>query len=307
VTSRRASSTRSRSEARPDKLLKVSAAGFRQPAASADTERGRCAGGSNSAAIRHETEENPKTILTLRENIATIKCMTRRSQLELDLEMPVHWGGARDGSGRKAAARARVWHRGRAEFPKGHPGLVTIRVRSDVPSLRTVRLIREMECSLRAIAQRADFRVVHYSLQHDHVHMLVEAESVAALSSGMKSLAARLARAVNRVFDRRGAVLDGRYHHRALGTPREVRAALAYTLLNARKHAGKPAPIAPGSDSWADPASSARWFEGWAERLAPPPDSPAVARAQTWLLRAGWRRHGLIRRDEVPGGKTRHG
>jgi hypothetical protein len=24
-------------------------------------------------------------------------------------------------------------------------------------------------------------------------------------------------------------------------------------------------------------------------------------------LQAGWRRHGLIRRDEVPGGKRRHG
>jgi len=225
--------------------------------------------------------------------------MTRRSQLELDLMMPVRWGGAREGAGRKAATRARVWHR--------EPGLVTIRVRRDVPSLRTVRLVREVEHSLRAISKRADFRVVHYSLQHDHVHLLVESESVAALSNGMKSLAARLARAVNRVFDRRGAVLDGRYHHRALGTPREVRAALAYTLLNARKHAGQRAPVAPSSDTWVDPASSGRWFEGWARCPAPPADRPAVARAQTWLLRAGWRRHGLIRSNEVPGGKKRHG
>jgi hypothetical protein len=155
--------------------------------------------------------------------------------------------------------------------------------------------------------RRADFRVVHYSLQHDHVHLLVEAEGVEALSNGMKSLAARLARAVNRIFDRRGPVLDGRYHHRPLGTPREVRAALAYTLLNARKHAGKPAPVAPDSGCWIDPASSARWFEGWEENPDPPRDSPAVARAQTWLLRAGWRRHGLIRGDEVPGGKSRQG
>jgi REP element-mobilizing transposase RayT len=195
-----------------------------------------------------------------------------------------------------------VWHRERAEFPKNNPGLVTIRVRRDVPSLRTVRLVLEVEDSLRALAERADFRVVHYSLQHDHVHMLVEAESVAALSNGMKSLAARLARAVNRVFGRRGAVLDGRYHHRALGTPREVRAALAYVLLNARKHAGLPAPSRPGCEGWVDPASSGRWFEGWAESRAVATDRPSVVRAQTWLLRAGWRRHGLIRRDEVPGG-----
>ncbi len=228
-----------------------------------------------------------------------------RSQLELNLKMPVHWGGAREGAGRKAAARPRVWHRERAEFPAISPGLVTIRVRKDVPSLRTVRLVREVERSLREIARRADFRVVQYSLQHDHVHLLVEAEGATALSKGMKSLSARLARAVNRVFDRQGGVLDGRYHHRALDTPKEVRAALAYTLLNARKHASQRAPAAPICDSPVDPASSGRWFEGWAELPAPPGDHPAVARAETWLLKAGWRRHGLIRRDEVPGGQSR--
>ena len=237
--------------------------------------------------------------------MATIKCMKGQSQLELDLKVPVHWGGSREGAGRKAAARARVWHRGRAEFPESHPGLVTIRVRSGVPSLRTVRLVREMERSLRVIAKRADFRVVHYSLQHDHVHLLIEAEGAAALSNGMKCLAARLARAVNRVFNRRGAVLDGRYHHRALGTPREVRAALRYVLLNARKHVAQRDSAASDAAGCVDPASSGRWFEGWAVCAAPPADRPAVARAQTWLLRAGWQRHGLIRSDEIPGGQRR--
>ena len=262
--------------------------------------------GSSDAQRRRISQKPRSFLLTSDENMATIKCMTCRPQLELDLKMPVRWGGEREGAGRKAAARARVWHRGRAEFPESHPGLVTIRVRTDVPSLRTLRLVREVERSIRAIAKRADFRVVHYSLQHNHVHLLVESDGVAALSNGMKSLAARLARAVNRVFDRRGAVLDGRYHHRALGTPREVRAALAYVLLNARKHAGQRASTARESEFTVDPASSGRWFEGWAERLASGADRPAVAQAQTWLLRAGWRRHGLIRSDEVPGGTRRH-
>ena len=216
-------------------------------------------------------------------------------------------GRSEGGRRAKGCGKTAAWHRGRADFSQSHPGLVTIRVRRDVPSLRTVRLVREVEHSFRAIAKRADFRVIHYSLQNDHVHLLIETESAVALGNGMKSLAARLARAVNRVFDRRGAVLDGRYHHRALGTPREVRAALAYVLLNARKHAGQRVSVAPNSDCWVDPASSGRWFEGWARCPAPPADRPAVARAETWLLRAGWRRHGLIRSDEVPGGERRHG
>jgi hypothetical protein len=151
---------------------------------------------------------------------------------------------------------------------------------------------------------RRDFRVTHYSIQRDHVHLLLEAEDAASLSCGMKSVAARLARAVNRAFGRKGPVLDGRYHHRPLGTPREVRAALAYVLLNSRKHAGHRA-WASTARARIDPGSSGRWFEGWAQAPEPAFDRPAVAPAQTWLLRTGWRRHGLIRPDEVPSGEHR--
>ncbi len=235
-----------------------------------------------SASDRSHFSQSP---LDISENISTIKCMTHRLQLELDLTMPVKWGGAREGAGRKAAARPRVWHRGGREFPKAHPGLVTIRVRGDVPSLRTLRFIREIERSLRETLKRRDFRVVHYSLQHDHVHLLVEAEGAAALSKGMKSLAARLARAVNRVFDRRGAVLDGRYHHRALGTPREVRAALAYVLLNVRKHAQQRAPTPRDSGLGVDPASSGRWY------------GPSLSDSSPIALRWAGPRPGCSRRD----------
>ena len=79
----------------------------------------------------------------------------------------------------------------------------------------------------------------HYSLQGDHAHLIVEAHGKDALARGMKSIAARLARALNRVAGRSGPVLDSRYHHRSLRSPREVRRALAYVLLNARRHLAK--------------------------------------------------------------------
>jgi hypothetical protein len=90
--------------------------------------------------------------------------------------------------------------------------------------------------SLARASERGEFRVAHYSLQSDHAHLIVEARSKRALANGMNSIGARLARAVNRVTGRRGPVLEGRYHGRVLGTPREVRRALAYVLLNARRH-----------------------------------------------------------------------
>jgi REP element-mobilizing transposase RayT len=181
---------------------------------------------------------------------------------------------------------------------------VTIKVRADVPALRICRFVQAFEETLRALALREDFRVVHYSLQRNHAHCVVEAESAEALGCGMKALAARFARAVNRVFGRRGGVLADRYHLRVLRTPREVRNAIAYVLQNARKHLAQ-AGVRLSRAVLADPASSGRWFAGWREALPRAHDPPAVGAAQSWLLRTGWRRWGLLALDEVPGGLMR--
>jgi REP element-mobilizing transposase RayT len=183
---------------------------------------------------------------------------------------------------------------------------VTLRVRPGVPSLRGGALVHEWRRSLAEAKERGDFRVTHYSLQGDHAHMIVEAQGKKALACGMKSIGARLARAVNRVGQRSGAVLDGRYHHRSLRSPREVRRALAYVLLNARRHLQKQRRMAiSASRAPLDPASSARWFDGWrpeaANRIQNSGGAPEVARPRTWLLRLGWRRHGLVDPSEVPG------
>jgi REP element-mobilizing transposase RayT len=178
------------------------------------------------------------------------------------------------------------------------------------PSERFIRPPVEFRASLRLARERRAFRVAHYSVQRDHVHLLVEAAGKEALGRGMKSIAARIARAANRAFRRRGPVLYGRYHLRALRTPREVRNALAYVLLNARKHWRRRHGAAPPVRL--DEASSARWFDGWCvcaraplADLRAPPATPDVAPARTWLLRVGWRRHGLIDPAEVPKGHLR--
>jgi hypothetical protein len=133
---------------------------------------------------------------------------------------------------------------------------------------------------------------VHYSFQRDHVHLLVEAENASALGRGMKSIGARIARAVYRVFGRRGKVLADRYHHRVLKSPREVRHALAYVLLNARRHAAERGIALPSAAI--DPASSGRWFRGWTRVLATSRERAPVAAARSWLLRVGWWRRGRI-------------
>jgi REP element-mobilizing transposase RayT len=177
-----------------------------------------------------------------------------------------------------------------------------------VPSLRDVRIVREIERTFSVGCERPGFRLVHYSLQGNHAHLIVEARDQVALGCGMKAIGARLARAVNRIAGRKGRVLADRYHHRLLSTPKEVHRALRYVLLNARKHAAKASAIATRVVRL-DPASSGRWFDGWKRKTlvtggdepAASVARPAVARARTWLLTIGWRRHGLLDPAEVPG------
>jgi REP element-mobilizing transposase RayT len=176
---------------------------------------------------------------------------------------------------------------------------VTIKVRKDVPSLRTVKVVRELERSFAAGCEREDFRLVHYSLQGNHAHLIVEADDETALGRGMKALGARLARAVNRIFRRSGPVLSDRYHVRVLRTPREVRNAIAYVLLNARRHAAREAGRTLSRGFGLDPASSGRWFDGWRGTVGTFGPSPPVAPPRSWLLSVGWRVCGLLARDEI--------
>src|SRR5262252_8486669 len=179
---------------------------------------------------------------------------------------------------------------------KAHPAHVTLRIRPELPSLRQQRfaLLRRRF----ARASREWFRIVHFSVQANHIHLLVEADDADMLSRGIQGLAVRLARAINRVLGRRGAVFAERYHARALTSPRAVRNAIVYVLQNWKHHQTNARGL--------DPCSSAPWFPDWKEQPPPWRAPPPVRPARTWLLAHGWkRRRGLISLDEAPGGSRR--
>ena len=126
-------------------------------------------------------------------------------------------------------------------------------------------------------------------MQYDHLHLVVEADDRTALSRGVQGLAVRIARALNRLMQRTGKVFADRFHDRVLRSPRQVRAALAYVLCNARKHQR-----APAERGWLDPYSSARAFDGWRGLTRDPVDRGVVpvTEPRTWMLAIGWRRAG---------------
>jgi REP element-mobilizing transposase RayT len=181
-----------------------------------------------------------------------------------------------------------VWHRGRAEHLARHPVHLTFRARAGLPSLRTRRLLAVVLEVITAVAHRLDCRIVHFSVQDDHVHLIVEADDERALSAGARGFSIRVAKALNRALGRRGPVWDSRYHRRDLTTPTETRWALLYVLANwLEDH-----PDARGLD----PCSSAAWFDGWQQRarIATPPGPPPVAPAHVWLLTTGWQKAGPL-------------
>ena len=216
------------------------------------------------------------------------------------------WGGARAGAGRPPKnGKAGVSHLRRPALSRHHPVHVTLRVGRDIQSLRGTAMFRAVRTALARARERFGFRLVHFSVQRDHLHLLVEARDRRALARGVQGLTIRVAKAVNRRLERRGKVFSDRYHARALKTPREVRWALRYVLLNVRKHERGPARVPAG---FIDTCSSAAWFRGWnrdqelcfgARAVRADSESPVV-HPRTWLLRVGFKRAGPIDPDETP-------
>ncbi len=163
-----------------------------------------------------------------------------------------------------------------------------------------------------AVVERSNFRIVHISIERDHLHLIVEADDHVSLWEGVRafetSAAQRLNRAISLATGARhtGKVFGDRYHVRLLTSPAQARNTLAYVLNNWRWHGHD-----RGMETmfWdVDYYSSGPSFDGWTELerspvLAPTPDYPrlSVCRPKTWLLRTGWRRAGGISMRDVPG------
>ncbi|HEX4423160.1 MAG TPA: transposase [Kofleriaceae bacterium] len=200
-----------------------------------------------------------------------------------------------------------------------YPVHVVLRVINAVGNLRrrfTYRAIREATFTA---AKREDFRIVQLSIQRTHIHLIVEADHERALSSGMQGFQISAAKHLNAAISRgrpgprrRGSVFPDRYHAEIITSPRQARHTLSSVMNNWRKHGEDRAQL---TRRWAlDWFSSAVDFAHWAEYgdapflwRGPATYDPLVVRQpQTWLLRVGWRRHGLISYREVPSTPAAH-
>ena len=220
---------------------------------------------------------------------------------QAELPFPNTWGGPRKNAGRKPKGEeAGVRHAPREDVNGREPAHVTVKLRRGLPSLRTLEVDRVLRGAFEKGCDRFGFRLVHYSVQQDHIHLLVEAEDGKALARGMQGLLIRVAKALNKLWQHAGSVFADRFHSRLLRTAREVRNALVYLLTNARKHRQELAQVL-------DRFASGPWFDGWRETLrirGMDGVRRPVALARTWLVTTGWRRWGLISVYAAPASRT---
>lgn len=231
------------------------------------------------------------TVLARRLDGATAQCQTpvqscaimTRITRQQSLRLPT-WGGMRAGAGRKPAEGRRegLRHDRRERFRASQPLHVSMRFAPHVWNLRSERSFRIVDAALRGVRARQAFRVVHFSVLGNHMHVVAEADGVTALASGMRALSIRLARGLNRMMGRRGPVLASRYHAHVLRTPAEVRNAVRYVLHNFARHAARRGE--PVSPRFVDRFSSAAGAGPRRAQLALF-DEPATRSAETWLLR----------------------
>ncbi len=202
-----------------------------------------------------------------------------------------------------------VGHDTREAHDSHHPVHVSMRRVPRAPNLRSETVFRVILQQL-ARAKRVGVRVVHYSVQRDHLHLIVEGESRQDLSNQMRKLFSRIALAVNYVAKRRGSLFRDRHHREELDGPTKTRNALVYVLFNDRKHhAQNGGAISEAFLNELDDRSSVAWLEpkDWDERARPPPEVIARLRArdrdiqglgapriapETWFAQAGWRIRG---------------
>jgi REP element-mobilizing transposase RayT len=194
-----------------------------------------------------------------------------------------------------------VAHRPRPVIKKKTPVHVTVKLVSEVGSLRRRKLIAAMREAFRQGKVKDGFRICVFSIQHDHMHVVSEADSNQALARGVQGWEIRVARRLNRRLGRKGRVFADRFHAVPVRSPRQLRNTLCYVLNNGHRH-GEPIDA-----RWngIDPFSSAWHFQGWSHDLwrrglGPPAGEPTVAPAESWLMTEGWLRWGRIRLAEVP-------
>ena len=146
--------------------------------------------------------------------------------MELNLYKGRH-GGRRRGSVRKRIHSKGVAHRTRERISHRTPLHINFRFRKSIRNKESLRLLKKAILNARS----KGLQVIHFSLQSNHIHLIVEATDNNTRTKGMRSLTITFAKGLMQ-----GRIQVQRYHLHVLRSLRETRNAVFYVLFNQQKH-----------------------------------------------------------------------
>jgi len=138
-------------------------------------------------------------------------------------------GGRRPGSGRKRIHSKGVSHQRRERVTTKQALHVNFKVRTSIRNKECLQILKRSIQNARSHG----LRVLHFSLESNHIHLILEASNNTVLTKGMRSLTITFAKGVEK-----GRIQIERYHLHVLRTLRETKNAIHYVLFNHQKHKG---------------------------------------------------------------------
>lgn len=148
------------------------------------------------------------------------------------------------GAGRPAIHDRGIRHIARDEIKKPIPLHLTIKIEKTKAGLKNKAMLKLLHHCIKKSRMKG-LRIVHYTLEFDHVHLLVEATNKETTSKGMQSFGIAFSKGINKLKCLKGRVFKTRYHFRKLNSPREIKNVLNYILGNSIKHGQSPSIITP--------------------------------------------------------------
>jgi REP element-mobilizing transposase RayT len=139
------------------------------------------------------------------------------------------------GAGRPAIHDVGIRHRERPKLTRLSSLHLTVkinRIKADLKNKSTLKVLKRAICN----ARKKGLRVVHFSLEYDHIHLLIESPNNSTLGRGMQSLGVTMARGINLFKKSEGGVYKHRYHFRKISSSRELKRVMHYIFNNGVKH-----------------------------------------------------------------------
>ena len=138
-------------------------------------------------------------------------------------------------AGRPAKVDVGIRHISREKLHRRSALHLTIKVRENKAEIKTKKILKALHHAIKR-ARLKRLKIIHYTLEYNHIHLLAEATNNEILHQGMQALGISLSKAINKIKSLKGSVYKHRYHLKKINSRRQYKNVIHYILKNGIKH-----------------------------------------------------------------------